>query len=142
MKLAVAFPILCTSLLLACLAAATVRAQEAQPQAPQAQAPQAQGEQAVSGRELLAGCEQGKVDGQPNQYCMRYVFGLVQTVVMVQQMDTSKAPLFCIDPKAVTLPQVTATVTDWLKENRQRLDEDAYVLVSEALHQHYPCSRT
>jgi hypothetical protein len=102
---------------------------------------QKQQEKALSGRELLAGCEQGAAPGAPNQYCMRYVFGLVQTVVMVQQMDSSKAPLFCIDPKLVSLQEVTTKVTDWLKTSRDRLDEDAYVLVSEALHQHYPCSR-
>jgi hypothetical protein len=98
-------------------------------------------EKALTGRELLAGCEQGAAPGVPNQYCMQYVFGLVQTVVMVQQMDPSKAPLFCIDPKLVSLQEVTTTVTDWLKASRDRLDEDAYVLVSEALHQHYPCGQ-
>ena len=98
-------------------------------------------EKALSGRELLAGCEQGAVPGNPNQYCMRYVFGLVQTVVMVQQMDPSKKPLFCINPGVVSLQEVTTRVTDWLKASRDRLDEDAYVLVSEALHQHYPCGQ-
>lgn len=138
MKHAAVFSVCCTSLLLAWLAAAPVRAQNAQSQAPGA--PQ-QGEQAVSGRELLAGCEQDNPEAQPNQYCMRYVFGLVQTVVMVQQMDPGQQPLFCIDPQAVSLPQVTATVTGWLRANRDRLDEDAYVLVSEALHKHYPCKK-
>jgi len=102
---------------------------------------QKQQEKALSGRELLAGCEQGATPDAPNQYCMRYVFGLVQTVVMVQKMDPSKAQMFCIDPKAVSLQEVTGKVTEWLRANRDRLDEDAYVLVSEALHQHYPCGR-
>lgn len=99
-------------------------------------------EKALSGRELLAGCEQGALPGKPNQYCMRYVFGLVQTVVMVQHMNPSKEPLFCIDPGKTSLQEVTEKVTDWLKKSPDRLDEDAYVLVSLALHQHYPCVRT
>ena len=102
---------------------------------------QKQQEKALSGRELLAGCEQGAAPDAPNQYCMRYVFGLVQTVVMVQKMDPSKEPLFCIDPKLVSLQEVTSNVTDWLRASRDRLNEDAYVLVSEALHEHYPCGR-
>jgi len=99
-------------------------------------------EKALSGRELLAGCEQGAVPGNPNQYCMRYVFGLVQTVVMVQHMDTSKQPLFCIDPAKTSLQEVTEAVTTWLKKSPERLDQEAYVLVSQALHQQYPCART
>ena len=125
------------SLMLAGLAAVAAQEQgQAQPQG-QVQQP----EQALSGRELLAGCEQGAAPGVPNQYCMQYVFGLVQTVVMVQQMDPSKKPLFCINPGVVSLQEVTTRVTDWLKASRDRLDEDAYVLVSEALHQHYPCGQ-
>lgn len=122
---------------LACLAAVSAAAAEAQ--APRAQP--GQPEKAVSGRELLAGCEQGDTSAGPNQYCMRYVFGLVQTVLMVQQMSPGKAPLFCIDPRATSLQEVTVTVTQWLRGRQERLDEDAYKLVSEALHQHYPCGK-
>lgn len=96
-------------------------------------------EEALSGRELLANCEQGAAPGQPNQYCMQYVFGLVQTVVMLQQAAPDQAPLFCIDPNAVSLPEVTEQVVKWLRGVGDRLDEDAYVLVSEALHTRYPC---
>lgn len=96
-------------------------------------------EQALSGQELLAGCEQGAAPGQPNQYCMQYVFGLVQTVVMLQQFKPDQPQLFCIDPNQVSLPEVTEQVMEWLRASRDRLSEDAYVLVSEALHTKYPC---
>jgi len=98
-------------------------------------------EEAVSGRELLAGCEQNAVPGHPNQYCMQYVFGLIQTVLMLQQMDKAQEQLFCIDPNSVSLEKVTSDVVSWLQKSRDRLDEDAYVLVSEALHKHYPCNK-
>lgn len=95
-------------------------------------------EQAVTGRELLADCEPRATETMPNQACMKYVFGLVQTVVMLQQMDPSKK-LFCIDPTVVSLESVTSGVTAWLKAVPNRLDEEAYVLVSEALNTAYPC---
>ena len=98
-------------------------------------------EEAVTGRELLADCEQGTTAATPNQACMKYVFGLVQTVVMLQQMDPGQK-LFCIDPTAVSLEEVTTKVTAALKAVPERLDEEAYVLVSEALNTSYPCSAT
>jgi len=122
------------------LALACIATGAAEAQAPQAQP--GQPEKAVSGRELLAGCEQGDTSAGPNQYCMRYVFGLVQTVLMVQKMSPKQEPLFCIDPRATSLQEVTVTVTNWLRNRQDRLDEDAYKLVSEALHQHYACGRT
>ncbi len=100
-----------------------------------------QEEEAVSGRELLAGCEENRIDDRPNQYCMQYVFGLIQTVLMLQQMENSGQQLFCIDPNRVSLEKVTADVTAWLQKARDRLDEDAYILVSEALNAKYPCGR-
>ena len=96
-------------------------------------------EEVLSGRELLAGCEQGASPGQPNQYCMQYVFGLVQTVVMLQQFEPDQPALFCINPEENGLPEVTEQVVKWLRASSDRLSEDAYVLVSEALHTHYPC---
>jgi|GEM_PF-1651219 len=125
------------ALALACFAAAPAGAAQAQPSAQPGQP-----EKAVSGRELLTGCEQGDTSAGPNQYCMRYVFGLVQTVLMVQKMSPKQEPLFCIDPQATSLQEVTVTVTNWLRNRQDRLDEDAYKLVSEALHQHYACGRS
>ncbi|NKB38622.1 MAG: hypothetical protein GKR93_15920 [Gammaproteobacteria bacterium] len=92
-------------------------------------------EQALSGRELLTDCE-GTT--QPTQACMKYVFGLVQTVVMLQQMEPGQQ-LFCINPTEVSLETVTNKVTAFLEDSPERLGEDAYVLVSEALNTHYPC---
>lgn len=98
-------------------------------------------EETVSGRELLAGCEENAAPGRPNQYCMEYVFGLIQTVLMLQQMENSGQQLFCINPQEVSLEKVTSDVTNWLRGARDRLDEDAYVLVSEALNKNYPCGK-
>ncbi|MFT5134427.1 MAG: hypothetical protein ACI9SC_002906 [Gammaproteobacteria bacterium] len=95
-------------------------------------------EVALTGRELLTDCEQSQSDGTPNKACMQYVFGLVQTVVMLQQADPG-TKLFCIDPTATSLEEVTTHVTLWLKAVPQRLEEEAYVLVSEALNTGYPC---
>lgn len=97
-------------------------------------------EEAVSGRELLAGCEEGAAPGAPNQYCMRYVFGLVQVVDSFQQAEPDQPRVFCINPNLVSLQEVTETVAGWLKGVPNRLDEDAYKLVTEALHTNYPCS--
>ena len=44
-------------------------------------------EEALSGQELLDGCAEGAAPGAPNQYCMRYIFGLVQVVDSFQQVD-------------------------------------------------------
>ena len=96
-------------------------------------------EEAVTGRELLADCELGEPSLTPNRVCMQYVFGLVQTVVMLQQMDPDNK-LFCIDPTVVGLEEVTNKVKARLKAVPDRLDEDAYVLVSEALNISYPCA--
>lgn len=97
-------------------------------------------EEAISGHELLSSCEEGAAPGAPNQYCMRYVFGLVQVVDSFQQSEPDKPKVFCINPNLVSLQEVTETITDWLKGVPDRLDEDAYVLVTEALHSNYPCS--
>ena len=98
-------------------------------------------EEAISGQELLDGCAEGAAPGAPNQYCMRYIFGLVQVVDTLQQADPEHK-IFCIDPQQVSLQEVTETTTDWLKSVPERLNEDAYKLVTEALHKNYPCSMT
>ncbi len=95
-------------------------------------------EEAVTGRESLAGCELSEGAMQPTRECMQYVSGLVQTVVMLQHMDPGEI-LFCIDPTVISLVEVTNSVTSWLKKVPARLDEEAYILVSEALNSSYPC---
>lgn len=99
----------------------------------------AQEEEALSGRELLDECAVGAAPGAPNQYCMRYIFGLVQVVETFQNAEPSSQKIFCIDPHQVGLPEVTETTTDWLKSVPERLEEDAYKLVTESLHKNYPC---
>lgn len=98
-------------------------------------------EEAISGQEFLDGCAEGAAPGAPNQYCMRYIFGLVQVVDSFQQADPQQR-IFCIDPQQVSLQEVTESTTNWLKNVPDRLNEDAYKLVTEALHKNYPCSST
>jgi len=95
-------------------------------------------EEAISGRELLNGCAEGAAPGAPNQYCMRYVFGLVQVVDTFQQADPTQK-IFCINPNLVSLQEVTETTVNWLKKKPERLGEDAYKLVTESLHANYSC---
>jgi hypothetical protein len=97
-------------------------------------------EEVLSGQELLDGCEEGAAPGAPNQYCMRYVFGLVQMLDSLQQADPSQK-IFCINPNVISLQIVTERMTNWLKGVPHRLSEDAYKLVTEALHSSYPCSK-
>ena len=96
-------------------------------------------EEVLTAREFLADCEKPTAASKPTQACMKFVFGLVQTVVMMHQMEGS-AMLFCIDPNAISLEEVTDTVTTWLEKVPARHGEEAYVLVSEALNESYPCS--
>ncbi len=92
----------------------------------------------INAGELLQSCEEGYVVGSPNQYCMRYVFGLVQTIIALQQAQQS-APLFCINPQVIRLEAVTDVVIEHLRQQAARTKEDAQTVVLEALHQHYPC---
>lgn len=93
----------------------------------------------LSAGELLESCDEGYAPGIPNQFCMRYVFGLVQTIVGLQQADQS-APIFCIDPQVVRLESVTEDVMAYLRKQSSRLNDAAQMLVVEALNKSYPCS--
>lgn len=103
--------------------------------------PQAQSdEEVISGKELLQTCvseSTSLTDGKP--FCLRYLAGLVVTVSQIQEQDPGTR-LFCVNPQQVSLEEVHQTVVKSLKENSERLNEDAYVLVSEALHRKYPCA--
>jgi len=97
-------------------------------------------EEVISGKELLQTCiseSTSLTDGKP--FCLRYIAGLVVTVSQIQEQDPGTR-LFCVNPQQVSLEEVHQTVVRSLKENAQRLNEDAYVLVSEALHRKYPCA--
>ena len=96
-------------------------------------------EVALSGQELVDGCSEGYSPGKPNQYCMQYIFGLVQALAALQEMEPGNK-LFCIDPTVIGLEEVTDNVTKWMKNITERLNEDAYILASQALHESYPCS--
>ena len=95
----------------------------------------------LSAGELLQNCEEGSAPGAPNQYCMRYVFGLVQMIMSLQQADQS-APIFCINPQVTRLEEATDNVIAYLRSQPDRSNEAAQELVAEALNKNYPCSTT
>jgi hypothetical protein len=96
-------------------------------------------EDILSGQELVDGCSEGYLPGKPNQYCMQYFFGLVQTLAALQEMEPG-TKLFCIDPNVIGLEEVTDKVTNWMNSVPDRLHEDAYILATQALHESYPCA--
>ena len=93
----------------------------------------------LSAGELLTNCEEGYLPGAPNQYCMRYVFGLVQTVISLQQAEQSP-PIFCINPQVTRLEEATENVMAYLRSQSTRAGEEAQVIVVEALNKNYPCT--
>ena len=97
-------------------------------------------EDVLSGQELIDGCSEGYLPGKPNQYCMQYMFGLVQALAALQEMKPGNK-LFCIDPTVIALDEVTDNVTKWMNSVPKRLNEDAYILATQALHESYPCSQ-
>ncbi len=99
----------------------------------------AEEEEVLSAGELLSSCEEGYSPGAPNQYCMRYVFGLVQTVMGLQQAEQSP-PVFCINPQVTRLEEATDSVIAYLRSQSSRANEDAYIVVTEALNKNYPCT--
>ena len=99
-------------------------------------------EEFLTGQELLQGCEEGSAPGSPNQYCMQYVFGYVQTVVALQGADPSQPQLFGINPEQIGLQEVTENVTNWLRSKPERLNEEAYILVGQSLATYYPCQNS
>ncbi len=96
-------------------------------------------EDVLSGQELVDGCSEGYLPGKPNQFCMQYVFGLVQALAALQEMEPENK-LFCIDPTVIKLEEVTDNVTQWMNSVPDRLNEAAYILASQALHESYPCT--
>jgi len=96
-------------------------------------------EEVLSGQELVDGCSEGYLPGKPNQYCMQYFFGLVQALAALQEMEPGNK-LFCIDPTVIGLEEVTDKVTNWMNSVPERLNEDAYILATQALHESYPCT--
>lgn len=117
--------ILFTLLCIGLLNSNTVLAEEADPEL-------------LTAGELLQSCDEGYIKGVPNQFCMRYVFGLVQTILGLQQAEGS-APIFCIDPQVVRLETATENVMAYLRSQSSRSKDEAQILVIEALNKNYPC---
>ncbi len=44
-------------------------------------------EELLTAGELLNSCEEGSIPGSPNEYCMRYLFGYIQHILMLQQAE-------------------------------------------------------
>jgi len=93
----------------------------------------------LSAGELLKNCEENATPGAPNQYCMRYLFGLIQTVMMLQQADQSP-PIFCINPQVTPIQEATENMISYLRGQSSRSNEEAQKIVLEGLSKTYPCS--
>jgi len=93
----------------------------------------------LSAGELLANCEEGSAPGAPNTECMKYVVGLVLTVMQFHQAEQSP-PFFCINPQANPKEEVTDNVIAYLRKQSSRANEDAQTLTLEALTKSYPCT--
>ena len=89
--------------------------------------------------ELLESCEEGSVPGAPNEYCMKYVSGLSFMIMQVQAQDQSP-PIFCLNPRVMPLQDVTDNVIAYLRNQSSRSNEEAQILVVEALNKNYPCT--
>ena len=81
-------------------------------------------------------------ESESGRFCMTFVVGFVQTVMAMQAAGEGggEAVLFCIDPNQVSPEAVRDSAVKWLEKRPERLREEAYVLVGEALHQRYPCT--
>jgi hypothetical protein len=110
----------------------------ASPPAPSGDSPSVTEEQVLTGRELLDRCAPGEADSEAHKFCMTFMVGLVQTVAVMQQEGEGPA-LFCIDPNLVSPEDVRGRAVKWMQARPERLNEEAYLLVGEALHQAYPC---
>lgn len=93
----------------------------------------------LTGAELLDNCRPPAGETGPTQYCMQFVYGLAQTITGLQEMSPEADRIFCIDPNAIGLEEVTGRVTQWLETHPERLAEPAFLLASEALRDNYPC---
>ena len=96
-------------------------------------------EELITAGELLNSCEEGSVPGSPNQYCMRYLYGYIQTVLMLQQAEQSP-PIFCINPLVTPIEEATDNMIAYLRSQSSRLNEPAQQIVLEGLNKNYPCT--
>ena len=97
------------------------------------------GEELLTAAELLKNCEENSKPGSPNEYCMRYLFGYIQTVLMLQQAEQSP-PIFCINPRVTPIEEATDNMIAHLRSQSSRLSEPAQQIVLEGLNKNYPCN--
>ena len=95
-------------------------------------------EELLTAGELLNSCEEGSTPGSPNQYCMRYLYGYIQTVLLLQQAEQSP-PIFCINPQITPIEEATDNMIAHLRSQSSRLNEPAQQIVLEGLNKNYPC---
>ncbi len=105
--------------------------------APGLLAQQLQEEEVMSAGELLKACQEEAAAS----FCNTFIVTLVQTVTALQEAGQGPQ-LFCIDPQVISLEQVRNTIVTRLQKLPERGGEEAYTLVSEILHQSYPCGAT
>mgnify|MGYP000978441243 FL=1 len=96
-------------------------------------------EELLTAGELLNSCEEGSTPGSPNQYCMRYLYGYIQTVLMLQQAEQNP-PIFCINPLVTPIEEATDNMIAHLRSQSSRLNEPAQQIVLEGLNKNYPCT--
>ncbi len=96
-------------------------------------------EELLTAGELLNSCEEGSIPGSPNEYCMRYLFGYIQHILMLQQAEKSP-PIFCINPQITPIQEATDNMIVHLRSQSSRLNEPAQQIVLEGLNKNYPCT--
>ena len=95
-------------------------------------------EELLTAGELLKSCEEGSTPGSPNQYCMRFLFQYIQTLLMLQQAEQSP-PIFCINPRVTPIEEATDNMIAFLRSQSSRSNEAAQQIVLEGLNKMYPC---
>ena len=95
-------------------------------------------EKLLTAGELLKSCEKGSTPGSPNQYCMRFLFQYIQTLLMLQQAEQSP-PIFCINPRVTPIEEATDNMIAFLRSQSSRSNEAAQQIVLEGLNKMYPC---
>ena len=95
-------------------------------------------EELLTAGELLKSCEDGSTPGSPNQYCMRFLFQYIQTLLMLQQAEQSP-PIFCINPRVTPIEEATDNMIAFLRSQSSRSNEAAQQIVLEGLNKMYPC---
>ncbi len=91
-------------------------------------------EEVISAGELAEACQAEAAAS----FCNTFIVTLVQTVTAMQEAGEGPS-LFCINPQVITLDEVRQTILQQLQKMPERAADDGYAVVSEILHQRYPC---